>query len=125
MAAVLFCAIRIVYVTGGDVNGLVRAVVGGAPYPGADNRDVHGVEQLGEPLDELAIVAAELDVKDVDGVGQGVGQELADGPVGQPAGSRRGRNWVLVQQVNVSSDSLSTDGVGLHRLSGYAITDLR
>jgi hypothetical protein len=27
--------------------------------------------------DELAIVFAELDVKDVDGVGQGVGQELA------------------------------------------------
>lgn len=81
-AAVLFCAIRIVYVTGGDVNGLVRAVVGGAPYPGADDRDVHGVEQLGEPLDELAIVAAELDVKDVDGVGQGVGQELAGGADG-------------------------------------------
>jgi hypothetical protein len=32
---------------------------------------VHGVEQLSEPLDELAIVAAELDVKDVDGVGPG------------------------------------------------------
>ena len=86
-AAVLFCAIRIVYVTGGDVNGLVRAVVGGAPYPGADDRDVHGVEQLGEPLDELAIVAAELDVKDVDGVGQGVGQELAGGPVGAVLGA--------------------------------------
>jgi hypothetical protein len=61
--------------------------VGGAPYPGADNRDVHGVEQLGEPLDELAIVAAELDVKDVDGVGQGVGQELAGGPVGAVLGA--------------------------------------
>src|SRR5580698_6524477 len=85
--AALFCAIRMVYVTGGDVNGLIRAVVGGTPYPGADDRDVHGVEQLGEPLDELAIVAAELDVKDVDGVGQGVGQELAGGPVGAVLGA--------------------------------------
>src|ERR1700720_4446617 len=61
---------------GGDVYGLVRAVVRGAPDPGADDRDVHGVERLGEPRDKLAIVFAELDVKDVDGVGQGVGQEL-------------------------------------------------
>jgi hypothetical protein len=74
-------------VTGGDVSGLVRAVVRGPPDPGADDRDVHGVEQLGESLDELAIVAAELDVKDVDGVGQGVGQELAGGPVGAALGA--------------------------------------
>jgi hypothetical protein len=72
---------------GGDVNGLVRAVVRGTPDPGADNCDVHGVEQLGEPCDERAIVAAELDVKDMDGVGQGIGQEMAGGPVGALLGA--------------------------------------
>jgi hypothetical protein len=80
VAAVLFCAIRIAYVTGGDVNGLVRAVVGGAPYQRADDRDVHGVEQLGEPLDELAIVAAELDVKDVNGVARASARNWLAGP---------------------------------------------
>jgi hypothetical protein len=59
----------------------------GTPYPGADDRDVYGVKQLGEPRDKLAIVAAELDVKGVDGVGQGVGQELAGGPVGAVFGA--------------------------------------
>jgi hypothetical protein len=51
---------------GGDVYGLVRPVMRGALDPGADDRDVHGVEQPGAvmmPLEWLGIVMADNPVR--------------------------------------------------------------